>query len=185
MVVLSTVSVEEREEYINRLKRTRDVSLSHLDVTHLRGSPISYSTLNGTIRDHFSSVARKSNRGAMSVMVVQESTMSRKGDKEGIYTLLMAEKMLKAQGIHAHLLAGAHCAHYARTSSNMTSSLTMRKPKGLAEVMDPKIADAVRSIHPSITTVALNEIMSLILAGVVEERQMNVIWEVRPTGPNE
>jgi hypothetical protein len=51
--------------------------------------------------------------------------------------------------------------------------------------MDPKIADAVRSIHPSITTVALNEIMSLILAGVVEERQMNVIWEVRPTGPNE
>jgi len=85
-------------------------------------------------------------------MVVSENTMARKGDdKNAVYTLLMAEKMLASQGIHkAHLLA---------------------------EVVDPKIADAVRQIHPSINTVALNEIMSLVLAGVVEERNLNVVWE--------
>lgn len=151
VVVLSQASVEEREEYLNRLKRTRGVSLKHLDVTHLRGSTISYSTMADTIRDHFKEVARKT-CDRMSVMVVSENTMARKGDdKNSIYTLLMAEKMLASQGIHkAHLLA---------------------------EVVDPKIADAVRQIHPSINTVALNEIMSLVLAGVVEERNLNVVWE--------
>mmetsp|Transcript_18858 Transcript_18858/g.35963 ORF Transcript_18858/g.35963 Transcript_18858/m.35963 type:complete len:177 (+) Transcript_18858:834-1364(+) len=88
-------------------------------------------------------------------MVVSESAAHSgaeelKADKHAIYSLLLAEKMLKSQGVQI-------------------SSM-------LAEVIDPNIADQIAELHPTVSCVAMNEIMSLMTAGVVENRDMNVIW---------
>ncbi|KAK3247910.1 hypothetical protein CYMTET_42606 [Cymbomonas tetramitiformis] len=155
VLVLSHTPIAERENYLKKQLQLEHLELKHLDVKHVTGSPISTTALKSLI-DHYVRDSSSSSVPQVSVIVVSEANWrhggeQNKADQDAIYTLLMAEKLCHTQGVPI---------------ANM-----------IAEVVDPKLADDIGELHPSVSCIAMNEIMSLMTAGVVEHRDINAIWK--------
>ncbi|GAB2210215.1 hypothetical protein Droror1_Dr00015475 [Drosera rotundifolia] len=148
--ILSNVPLSERE-------RTSDLSvqgkLKNVQVSNRVGNPMDYNTLKEAILRIHASV-KKNEDISLSIVVISDRSWFLKDpsgvDKQSAYSILLAENICNKYGIKVQNL--------------------------VAEIVDSKLGKQIASIKPNITFIATEEVMSRVTAQIVENNELNGVW---------
>ncbi|GAB2294631.1 hypothetical protein Dimus_028830 [Dionaea muscipula] len=134
--------------------RKRISNLKHVHVSHMVGNLMDYDTLKEAIFRIHGSI-KKNEEVPLSIVVIAGCDWAFKDptrvDKQSAYSILLAENICNKYGIKVENL--------------------------VAEIIDSKLGKQLTRIRPTLTCIAAEEVMSRVTAQVVEENELNAVWQ--------
>lgn len=150
--ILSDEPLEERIKATTKLA-SQD-KLKNIRVSHREGNPMNYDVLKEAILDIKNSEDYRE-KVPFSIAVISDTKWlhgdTSRIDKQTAYSLLVAENI---------------CTKYDIKVENL-----------VAEIVDTKLGKQISRIKPSLTYIAVEEVMGLVTAQVAENSELNEVWK--------